>query len=496
MTPETDQLAAIDLGSNSFHMIVARRMGESFQIIDRLREPVRLANGLDEQGNLSHEAQQRALDCLERFGQRLSGISPDNIRIVGTNTLRKANNAEDFLSRAELALGNPVQIIAGVEEARLIYLGVAQTLATDGQRLVIDIGGGSTEFIIGQGNTPLRMESLHMGCVTMTNRHFRDGKITEKCFEQARMSALQELEPMARGYRSMGWHCATGASGSIRAIAKVAEANGWGSHGITLQLLQHLGQVIQAQRNINELQLAGLSEDRRPVFVGGVVILLAAFESLGIELMNVADGALREGLICDLLGRLRHDDIRNRTAKALALRYHSDQEQVQRVADTALNCLKQVAGPWGLNMSQHGTWLHWAATLHEIGIDIAHSQFHKHGAYIVENADLAGFSRQEQRILAAIIVNHRRRFSLKHYKTLPAPWDKQAPLLTILLRLATLLHRARQPQALPSFDLRASGTTLHLAFPSGWLELNPLTRADLEQESTWLTEAKLTLSFS
>lgn len=495
MTHVTDQLAAIDLGSNSFHMIVARRMGESFQIIDRLREPVRLASGLDDDGNLSEAAQQRALNCLHRFGQRLAGIHPDNIRIVGTNTLRRANNADSFLLQAEQALGNPVQIIAGVEEARLIYLGVAQTLATERQRLVIDIGGGSTEFIIGQGNNPLRMESLHMGCVTMTNRYFRDGKISEKGFEQARLAAMQELEPMARSYRTLGWQAATGASGSIRAIVKVIEANGWDSDGITLTRLQQLAQLIQAQRHISELQLAGLSDDRRPVFVGGVVILLAAFESLGIENMNVADGALREGLLCDLLGRLRQDDIRDRTAHALALRYHSDLEQAQRVANTARACLTQVAPTWGLSLSHHAAWLDWAATLHEIGLDIAHSQYHKHGAYVVENADLAGFSRQEQRILAAIITNHRRRFSLKHFKALPSPWDKLTPQLTILLRLATLLHRARQPQTLPSFQLSANAMELQLSFPPGWLDMNPLTRADLEQEGSWLAEAKFSLVY-
>lgn len=495
MILEHDQLAAIDLGSNSFHMIVARRMGDTFQVIDRLREPVRLANGLDGSGNLTEDTQQRALACLRRFGQRLTALSSDAIRAVGTNTLRCANNAEEFLTKAERALGTAVQIIAGVEEARLIYLGVTQTLASSERRLVIDIGGGSTELIIGQGLNPIRMESLHMGCVTMTNRFFGDGRISEKAFELARLAAHMELEPKITDYRRLGWQDATGASGTIRAIVKVTTACGWGGNGITLTQLQNMRQAILSSRSIDELQLPGLSDDRRPVFVGGVVVLLAAFEALGIEHMDVSEGALREGLLSDLIGRMNHDDVRDHSTQAMSVRYHADQEQIQRVEETALHLLGQVATHWQLSIEQHGSWLKWAATLHEIGLDIAHSQFHKHGAYIVENADLAGFTRQEQRILASIIIGHRRRFSQKPYRSLPPPWNSIAQKLTQLLRIAVLLHRSRRAEALPDIRLSVSKDVLQLRFPAGWLELNPLTTADLEQENTWLSEAKIHLHY-
>lgn len=300
----SESFAAIDLGSNSFHMIVCRFSEGELLVEDRLREMVRLGAGLDKERNLMPEIQERALACLENFGQRLSEIPTENIRAVGTNTLRSAKNSLEFILKAEQALGHPIEIISGVEEARLIYTGVAHGIGTDGQRrLVMDIGGGSTELIIGTGSTPQYMQSLYMGCVSMTRRFFSDGKITPKTFKKAEIAARMELEPVESTYLRLGWENAIGASGSIRSIRTVVREAGWSDEGITLDSLKSLRDAVIEAGYIDKLDFKGLSSERKPVFIGGVVVLLATFKALGIERMQVSDSALREGLIQELLGR-------------------------------------------------------------------------------------------------------------------------------------------------------------------------------------------------
>ncbi|MFP4696721.1 exopolyphosphatase [Thiohalospira sp.] len=491
---EGTTLAAVDLGSNSFHMIVGRVTEGELVIVDRLKEMVRLAGGLDpETRELDAETQERALACLERFGQRLNHLPPSGVRAVGTNTLRSARNADDFRSRAEAALGHRVEIVAGMEEARLIYLGVTRSLAGEGRQLVMDIGGGSTEFIIGTGPEPESLESLHMGCVSTSRAHFPDGRITEKAYDRARRAVASELEPIRGRFRREGWERAIGASGTIRSVAKVLEAQGWAPpETITAEGLRKLWKRLLKVGSAEAADLKGLKDERLPVFAGGAAVLTGALEMLGVEEMEVSDGAMREGLLQDLLGRLHHTDVRGRTVESLCQRYHVDTDHAARVAATAGSLLDQLEpepvddAPW---------YLEWAARLHEIGLDIAHSSYHKHGAYILANADMAGFSRAEQAILAALVRAHRRKFRRDTFDAVDPGRREAVVRLAILLRLAAALHRSRDDTAPPSPGIRVKGSTWTLTFPAGWLDEHPLTVTDLETEADYLARADYTLRF-
>jgi len=490
-------VAAVDLGSNSFHMIVARYTDGQLVVVDRLRDAVRLGGGLDKRRRLNADVQARGIAALERFGQRLRTVPAAGVRVVGTNTLRSAANAEEFIAGAEGVLGHSIEIISGLEEARLIYLGVAHSLAVsdDSRRLVMDIGGGSTELIIGERFEPLTLESMHMGCVSVSQRYFGDGTLSKKRFNKARNFAGAELEPHQSRFRALSWEEAIGTSGTIRAVHNVVHLAKRGRGGITLASLEWLVETMIAAGDLSRLKLPGLDAERAPVFPGGVCILLSAFEALGIERMRVADGALREGLLYDLIGRIRHEDVRERTVATLAKRYHADTAQAERVSETALDCLQGVASKWGLDDERWEMLLGWAAMLHEIGLDIAHSKYHKHGAYVIENADLPGFSRQEQRLLALLVRLHRRKIPGSAFKELPARFTQTLMRLIALLRLSVVLHRARSDARLPKFTIEADGADLSVCFPSGWLDEHPLTRTDLEQEETYLTERGLHLRF-
>jgi exopolyphosphatase/guanosine-5'-triphosphate,3'-diphosphate pyrophosphatase len=491
-----EQAAAVDLGSNSFHMIVAELRADELVVVDRIREMVRLGAGLTAQRSLTAESQQRALACLERFGQRLRDMPPGSVRAVGTNTLREARNAGEFLIQAERALGHPIEIISGIEEARLIYQGVAQSLATDGKRrMVMDIGGGSTEFIIGVDKMPLQKESLHMGCVSMSLAHFPDGKITPKRFKRAVIAAQQELEPFAHIFHHGQWDEAVGASGTLRAVGKIVADRGWSKDGISRQGLDQLADTLLAAGRIDKLQFPDLNPERHPSFPGGLAILYATFRTLGIQHMQVSDGALREGLLYDLLGRLHRDDIRSRTVAALATRYHVDTEHLARIRETLEKFLDQLSFAGVINRETAAQWLEWGATLHEIGLDIAHSGYHKHGAYILENADLPGFSRQDQLLLATLVRAHRRKFPQKLFRELAPPWNEAAKSLALLLRIAILLHRSRQTGPRPDIRISLGDSRIDLRFPARWLDEHPLTLADLEQEAGYLGTAGVELTF-
>jgi exopolyphosphatase/guanosine-5'-triphosphate,3'-diphosphate pyrophosphatase len=487
-------MAAIDLGSNSFHMIIAELLDGELRIVDRLREMVRLAGGLDEQDNLDEASRQRALDCLQRFGQRLAGFPAGAVRAVGTNTLRRARS-EDFLRQAQQALGHPIEIIAGVEEARLIYLGVAHGMAdNDAMRLVVDIGGGSTEVILGRRFQPLELESLYMGCVSFSQRFFADGKITAKAMKKALIAARLEVQGIEREFRDIGWGEAVGASGTIKAVHEVILANGWSEEGITLGALQRLVEALVAAGDIEKLSLNGLKEDRRAVIAGGVSVLLALFEGLCIERMQVSELALREGLLYDMLGRIRHEDVRERTIGLLGSRYQIEPQQAARVEQTALALLCAVALEWSLGDEEARQLLGWAARLHEIGLSIAHNQYHKHGAYLLANCDLLGFSRREQQQLAILVRAHRRKFPLTELAPLGEVEMRRVRYLVVLLRLAVLLHRSHSDEPLPILSLNGQEEGLTVRFPEGWLEGHPLTQADLEQESAFLEAAKFKLN--
>ncbi|WP_281271645.1 exopolyphosphatase [Isoalcanivorax indicus] len=491
-TPE--QLAAIDLGSNSFHMVVARLVQGELQVQEGLSEKVQLGAGLDEQNRITDDARARALDCLGRFAQRIRGVPPAGVRIVGTNALRMARNAREFIREAEAVLGHDIEIVAGREEARLIYLGVSHSLADQpGRRLVVDIGGGSTELIIGERFEALETESLHMGCVSFTRRFFPEGQCTDKAFDKAITAARQEVLSLEAAYRRTGWQQAVGASGSVKAIAQVCQDNGWSEGEITLEGLHRARRKLVKAGTVDGAGLKGLREDRMPIFPAGLAILTGIFEQLGITSMTLSSGALREGVLYDLLGRLDHEDVRERSIGALMSRYHVDAAQAQRVCDTAAGFLAQVATPWGLDADEHADALRWGAQLHEVGLSVSHSQFHKHGAYLIENSDLAGFSRQTQLVLATLVRGHRRKVPMAVLEALPQEDQASTLRLCLLLRLAARLHHARSDAPLPEMALHADEGQLTLAFPEGWLADHPLTQADLEQEQEYFAGAGVTL---
>ncbi len=493
--PET--LAAVDLGSNSFRMVIARVVGKELRPLDRLREGVRLAECLDERRRLTKEGFRRAIECLQKFGQRLRDFPPGSVRAVGTNTLRKARNGEKFLSRAEQALGHHIEIVSGQEEARLIFLGVSHSVPhAEKQRLVVDIGGGSTECIVGHDFEPEYAESLYMGCVSYTLAHFEGGRLSRELMHRAETAARLEMRPVKAKFRRLGWQTAIGASGTVHAVAQILRLNGWSDQGITLDGLKRLRKAIVHAGHIDRLELKGLRGERAKVLPGGVAILRAVFDSLAIESMIVSSGAMREGLLYDLLGRFQHQDARHRTIQRFIEQYHVDTAQAARVKQFAGNFLRQVADSWGLDPEWGGACLSWSADLCEIGLSIAHGAYHKHSAYLLAHSDMPGFSVQDQRTLARVVRGSRRKFPVEIFRELPKSRAKPALRLCILLRLAVVLNRSRSRREMPKVRLRAKGRRLTLRLPDGWLGEHPLTRADLEQEAGYLEAAGYRLSVS
>ena len=486
-------IAAIDLGSNSFHMVVAEERQGQLVILDRIKDMVRLAEGLDHDNNLDPEVAKRALDSVERFGQRLRDIPAENVSAVGTNTLRKAQQAEQFLLDAEEKLGHTIEIISGIEEARLIYQGVAHSLEPDQQRkLVVDIGGGSTELIIGEGFHPMRMNSLEMGCVSMTQRFFGDGVITEERIERARVGVLQELKAVRHGFQHKGWDVVIGSSGTIRSVADVIRESGL-SHedGISIEALATLIKKLKSFKQVEKVNFNGLTERRVPVFIGGAIVLMGVFEALDISHMQVSDGAVREGLLYDMLGRRHSQDIRNQTVKNLALRFHANTEHAARIRQTACGFLEQLKHSWSLEFPEAERLLCWACEVHEIGYDISASDYHRHGAYIIENSDLAGFSQQEQRRLAHLVVAQRGKLSKRVFEKLRKNGRQLILKLAVLLRLAIIFHRSRLAVDLPAIELTLTDKELVVALPEKWLREHPLTLNDLQQEDDYIQSQNL-----
>ena len=471
-------LAAVDLGSNSFRLQIARVEDDQLYMLDSLREPVRLAAGLEDGKRLSRDSQQRALASLERFGERLRGLPRQAVRVVGTNTLRVAKNAPEFLQQAEAALGFPIEIIAGREEARLIYLGVAQGLPqTDRRRLVVDIGGGSTEFIVGRGLEPLRLESLYMGCVSYSQRYFPDGKITKSALKQAELAARNELQAIVSTFSAGHWDSALGSSGTARTLCDILEQNGMSQGGITREGLEQLRAQLLKAGDADKFDFQGLKSDRAPVLAGGFAILYAAFCELGIETMQAAQGALREGVLYDLLGRSHHRDMRDVTVRQFMRRYHVDERQAARVAKLARQFAIQFLD------TDHGEdallMLEWGASLHEIGISVAHAGYHKHTAYILANADMPGFSRKEQMRLSLLALAHRGNLEKMHGRL----GAQENVILALSLRLAALFCRSRSDAPLPVMQGSYSKGVFRLAIAPGWLAQNPLTDAALQEEA-------------
>jgi exopolyphosphatase/guanosine-5'-triphosphate,3'-diphosphate pyrophosphatase len=486
--------AALDLGSNSFHVLLARFEGRRLVVLDRYKDSVRLAAGLQEDGNLSADVMARALRALEKIAERIHPLSKSYVRVVGTNTLRAAKNRDVFLAQAEKILGVPINIISGLEEARLIYLGVAKDFTPeDKTRLVVDIGGGSTELVLGR-NKPLKLESLYMGCVAFSREFFPGGRITRRAYDKAVLAARSEVQGLVSEFGANNWDEAVGSSGSIRSIERVLDGMDLNqNHVITPGGLNKLADAVVAARSAELLELPGLDPDRAPVFAGGLAVLHGIFAELKIAAMHVSMYAIREGIIYDLAGRLHQRDKRVETIDRMMEQYHVDRAQTRRVGRLAGKLLDQVENQIGTEIGQARRLLQWAVDLHEIGLSIAHSGYHKHGAYIIANSDMPGFSRQEQQLLSFLVLNHRRKLRPEPaaYGFVP-DWR-----LVTILRLACLFLRRREAAFIRSgIDLAFSGSRCRLKLPAHWLEQHPLTREDLLQEKQLLAEVEMELVVS
>lgn len=476
--------AAIDLGSNSFHMLVVREVAGSIQTLARIKRKVRLAAGLDQNSHLSHEAMQRGWQCLKLFSERLQDIPRAQIRVVATATLRLASNADEFLQTAEQILGCPIQVISGEEEARLIYHGVAHTTGGPDKRLVVDIGGGSTELVTGTGAQAAQLYSLSMGCVTWLERFFSDRNLGQENFERAEQAAREMVRPIAPQLRQHGWQICVGASGTVQALQEIMVAQGMDER-ITLSKLRQLKQRAIQCGKLEELEIEGLTLERALVFPSGLSILLAIFQELDIESMMLAGGALREGLVYGMLHLPVEQDIRSRTIRNLQRRYLLDTEQAERVSQLAANFSQQVSNEWQLD-ARCRELLHSACLIHEIGLSVDFKQAPQHAAYLIRHLDLPGFTPAQKKLLATLLQNQSNTIDLPLLSQQNALPPRMAQRLCRLLRLAIIFASRRRDDTLPAVRLRANNDDeLTVILPPGWLEQHPLRAEALDQESHW-----------
>lgn len=492
-----DLVAAVDLGSNSFRLLVAQAIntpsGTQLRPIDTLRETVRLAAGLTDNKLLAEDAYQRGLIAISRFGERIRGFDPSNVRAVATNTLRVAKNSQKFIAEAQVALGFPIEVIAGVEEARLIYIGAAHEVpAIDGNRLVVDIGGGSTEFIIGKGYEPKLMESLYIGCVSHSMRFFPKGNIDGHAFKEAELAARREIQVISGAYLKSGWKQVIGSSGTARALAELISQNDFNGQGdgltmgrvaggsglITREGLRTLKKQLLKYEHVSQVELLGLKDDRRSVWPGGLAIMLAVFDELGIESMEVTDAALRVGVLYDLLGRSQHHDMRYVTVEQFMQRYTVDRDQATRVGKLAADFLAQLPMPDAENRSDNIALLQWAANLHEIGLSISHNGYHKHSAYIAGNADMPGFSKNDQARLAALLIGHAGKLGKLAHNASFNDWR-----MLFCLRLAQVLCRGRNDSDLPNVKVSEHGGSYLVSLSKEWANEHPLSEFSLQKEA-------------
>jgi exopolyphosphatase/guanosine-5'-triphosphate,3'-diphosphate pyrophosphatase len=478
--PRHETLAAVDLGSNSFHLEIGRVVDGQIYPLDAVREVVRLGAGLGADKRIDRATQARALESLAKLAERLRGFPRAAVRAVGTNALRVAKNASPFLREARQVLGFPIEVISGREEARLIYLGVAHALpAAAHRRLVVDVGGGSTEFIIGAGFDSQLTESLYMGCVSYSLRYFPEGKVDKGRMRAAELAARQELAGIVRAYRAAGWDEAVASSGTARSIENILRENSLASDGLTREGLERLRNLLIKHEKADPDRIPGLRSNRAPVLPGGLAIMSAVFDELGLEAMKVSEAALRHGVLYDLLGRVEHHDMRQATVAQFMRRYHIDAAQAERVRSLAL-AIYDALSP-GSDRDEDGDrlLLEWAARLAEIGLSIAHAQYHKHSAYVLSNADMPGFSRMEQARLARVVLAHRGKLGKMHDAGLEAADWK----LVFALRTASLILRSRSDAKLPFLRVAADAGGFAIDLPQSWLEESPLSAAALEAET-------------
>jgi len=493
--PNRDLYAAVDLGSNSFHLLVARHERGQLRVIDQLREMIRLGGGLDTRGRLDPETRDRAIACLARFGQRLANFPTLQVRAVGTQTLRRLAQPQSFLIVAETALGFPIDVISGREEARLVWLGVTGATAFGEQpRMVIDIGGGSTEIAAGLARDPVFAESIQFGCVSVTRRAFGKGRITPRRWRRAAEEIAAELQPLQAPLRASGWHHAIGSSGTVRAVQAIIATSQNALPGpIRSADVAELRQTLLDAGHIERVQLPGLSSARQPVIAGGIVVLEACMRAFDIDTLEVSPSALREGLLHDLVGREEHIDPREQTVQAMAGRFGCDQTQAERVRDFTMAGFEQIAEAHGLRLI-HRDLLDWSCRLHEAGLAIAHSHYQLHSAYLVEQSDMPGFTRQEQQLMAVLLRGQRRKLGRDALAPLPGRMATAARPMLLLIRLAVALARSRTDSDLPDFSLCGDGSDrFELGLPKGWLAAHPLSARGLQLEKAQLTALGLRL---
>ncbi|MEZ9058239.1 exopolyphosphatase [Vibrio pelagius] len=492
-------VAAIDLGSNSFHMVVAKVIGQELQLVSRHKQRVRLGSGLDSQSNLNNSAMVRGLECLAMFAERLQGFELDNVRIAATHTLRRANNAHIFIKRARAILPFPIEVIPGQEEARLIYLGVAHTQPESDSKLVVDIGGGSTELIIGEGFEAKLVNSKQMGCVSFTHRYFSNNKLSSKNFSKAIIAAQQRLEPLTTSYKKHGWEVALGSSGTIKAIKEVLIGLGYEDAIITEKRLEHLIDTLCGHKTIEDIDIKGLTVERQPVFAAGVAILTGIFKALSIKEMHFSDGALREGLLYEMEERFQRSDIRMRTTENLALKHQVDLEHAARVRGQALEFIHQLQDSLGIKKkSQLFDLLSWSALLHEVGLSISFQGFHRHSAYLLKHTNMPGFNSEQQSVMATLARFQRKSLKLQEMPDFNLFKKKQIIGLVRILRLAILLNGQRNDA--PLLDIKIDlldkdHWKLSCTNPD-WLDENKLLAADLAQEQELWDQAGWQLSFN
>ncbi len=483
MLSSTSLYAAIDLGSNSFHMLVVREVAGTIQTLARIKRKVRLAAGLNSENALSPEAMERGWQCLRLFAERLQDIPPAQIRVVATATLRLATNAQQFIQQAEKILGCPIPVIRGEEEARLIYQGVAHTTGGADQRLVVDIGGASTELVTGTGAQTTALFSLSMGCVTWLERFFSDRNLAQENFDAAEAAASEVLKPVIDELKHHGWKVCVGASGTVQALQEIMMAQGMDER-ITLAKLQQLKQRAIRCGRLEELEIEGLTLERALVFPSGLAILIAIFEQLGIHCMTLAGGALREGLVYGMLHLSVDQEIRSRTIRNIQRRFMVDIAQAARVQQLAQAFAGYVADEWELDTLSKDM-LKSAALLHEIGLSVDFRQAPLHAAYLVRNLDLPGYTPAQKKLLATLLLNQTNPVDLSSLHQQNAVPPRMAERLCRLLRLAIIFASRRRDDILPAIELKAQGEALHLTFPANWLACHPLGAELLTQESLW-----------
>ncbi|WNJ95996.1 exopolyphosphatase [Vibrio ruber] len=495
---EPRHIAAIDLGSNSFHMVVAQVIDQDLQLVSRHKQRVRLASGLDDNKKLNAEAMTRGLDCLAMFAERIQGFAPENVRIAATHTLRQAANAQKFIERARAILPYPIEVIPGMEEGRLIYLGVAHTQPQSDSMLVVDIGGGSTEMVIGQGFEAQLVNSLQMGCVSYNQRFFPQGKLSKKRFSQAFVAAQQKLESVARQYRKKGWQSAFGSSGTIKAVREVLIGIGYDDGIITIERLENLIDKLCEKTQIEDLDIKGLNDERKPVFAAGVAILYAILKDLNIKEMHFSQGALREGLLYEMEDRFKCSDIRLRTTESLAQKHRVDLEHAAKIKGLARQFFEQIHQGGDLSAQEHELvdLLEWSALLHEVGLSISLQGYHRHSEYILRYTNMPGFNSEQQLVLSTLARFQRKALKLNEMPDFTLYKKKQIVRLIRILRLAIVLNGQRSDDLLPEIFLTADDNVWTLSsHDPEWLENNKLLHADLLSEQQYWENIGWTLSF-